>query len=155
NRLGVRDMTMAEILRGPDTIDGPATGVWEVVGKPEAGITPKFAIKDANGNVFMIKLDPANIPELASSTELISTKILHTAGSIVPEDFIASMDEKQLRIAPNARIKKMDGGTRKLTLSDVHAWLRNQAHQPDGTIRVLASRWVPGKVVGSFRFTGT
>ena len=42
-----------------------------------------------------------------------------------------------------------------MTLADVHNWLKHQPRQADGTIRVLASRWVPGKVVGSFRFTGT
>ena len=45
NRIGVRDMTIDEVLRGPDTIDGPAPGPWEVIGHPTAGITPKFAIQ--------------------------------------------------------------------------------------------------------------
>ena len=155
NRIGMREMSIAEVLRGPDTIDGPAAGPWQVIGRPEAGITPKFAIRDGNGNVFMIKLDPANIPELASSVELISTKIFHAIGYIVPEDFIASLDPKQLRVAPGARFKADSGRDRALTIDDVERWLKNQAHQPDGTIRVLASRWVPGTVVGSFRFTGT
>jgi hypothetical protein len=155
NRLGVRDMSIDEILRGPDTIDGPADGVWEVIGHPEAGITPKFAIRDRNGNVFLIKLDPASIPELASSVELIATKIFHAIGYIVPEDFIASLDPKQLRIGAGATIKSEKGGERPMTIADVQRWLKNQTHQADGTIRVLASRWVPGKVVGSFRFTGT
>ena len=89
NRIGVRDMTIDEVLRGPDTIDGPAPGPWEVIGHPTAGITPKFAIRDANGVMFMIKLDPASDPELASSVELIGTKIFHAIGYTVPEDFIA------------------------------------------------------------------
>jgi len=155
NRLGVRDMTIDEILRGPDTIDGPAPGTWEVVGKPVAGITPKFAIRDSNGVVFLIKLDPASIPELASSVELIATKIFHAIGYTVPEDFIASLDPRQLRVAKGARIKSTDGGERPMTIADVNQWLQHQPRQADGTIRVLASRWVPGKVVGSFRFTGT
>jgi len=155
NRIGVRDMTIDDVLRGPDTIDGPAPGPWEVIGHPTAGITPKFAIRDANGVVFMIKLDPVTIPELASSVELISTKIFHAIGYTVPEDYIAALDPRQLRVAENVRIKPENGRERKLTLADVNLWLRHQPRQADGTIRVLASRWVPGKVVGSFRFTGT
>jgi hypothetical protein len=155
NRLGVRDMTIDEVLQGPDTIDGPASGAWEVIGHPTAGITPKFAIRDANGNVFMIKLDPASIPELASSVELIATKIFHAIGYTVPEDFIAALDPQQLRVAKDVRIKSETGRERPMTLADVHNWLKHQPRQADGTIRVLASRWVPGKVVGSFRFTGT
>ena len=155
NRIGTRDMAIDEVLRGPDTIDGPAPGPWEVIGHPTAGITPKFAIRDANGVVFMIKLDPVGIPELASSVELISTKIFHAIGYTVPEDFIAALDPRQLRVGENVRIKSETGRERKLTLADVHLWLKHQDRQADGTIRVLASRWVPGKVVGSFRFTGT
>jgi len=145
NRIGVRNMTIDEVLRGPDTIDGPAPGPWEVIGKPKAGITPKFAIRDANGIVFLIKLDPASVPELASSVELIATKIFHAIGYTVPEDFIASMAPRQLRVGKDARFKS----------EDLEHLLKYQQRQADGTIRVLASRWVPGKVVGSFRFTGT
>ena len=155
NRLGIRDMTIDEVLRGPDTIDGPAPGPWEVIGHPTAGITPKFAIRDANGIVFMIKLDPADNPELASSVELIGTKIFHAIGYTVPEDFIAVLDPRQLIIGKDVRIKTEAGRERKLTIGDVNLWLKNQPRQADGTIRVLASRWVPGKVVGAFRFTGT
>ena len=145
NRIGVRNMTIDEVLRGPDTIDGPAPGPWEVIGKPAAGITPKFAIRDANGIVFLIKLDPASVPELASSVELIATKIFHAIGYTVPEDFIATMDPRELRVGKDARFKS----------EELEQLLKYQPRQADGTIRVLASRWVPGKVVGSFRFTGT
>ena len=155
NRIGVRNMTIEEVLRGPDTIDGPAPGPWEVIGKPTAGITPKFAIRDANGIVFLIKLDPTSVPELASSVELISTKIFHAAGYTVPEDFITSFDPQQLRISKDARLKARSGGERQMTIEDVRRLLKYQPRQADGTIRALASRWVPGKVVGSFRFTGT
>jgi len=155
NRIGVRDMTIDEVLRGPNTIDGPAPGPWEVIGRPTAGITPKFAIRDANGIVFLIKLDPASTPELASSVELIATKIFHAIGYTVPEDFIASLDPRQLRVGKGARMKSESGGERPMTIADLNHWLKHQPRQVDGTIRVLASRWVPGKVVGSFRFTGT
>lgn len=45
NRLGRGDMTIEELVRGPDTVEGPAPGVWQVTGRPSAGITPKFTIR--------------------------------------------------------------------------------------------------------------
>src|SRR5215813_4149639 len=33
NRIGVRDMSIAEVLEGPDTVDGPASGPWLVTGR--------------------------------------------------------------------------------------------------------------------------
>ena len=68
-------MTAAEVLRGPDTVDGPASGIWTVTGRPDAGLTPKFTIRDARGDTYLIKLDHPIFPELNSSTEIISTRI--------------------------------------------------------------------------------
>ena len=69
NRLGRRDMTIDEIVRGPNQVDGPAPGTWQVTGRPDSGITPKFTIRDARGDTYLIKLDPAAFPELPSSVE--------------------------------------------------------------------------------------
>jgi hypothetical protein len=155
NRLGLRDMTIDEVLHGAETIEGPAPGPWTVIGRPGSGITPKFTIKDANGVVFVVKLDPPEAPELASSVELIGTKIFHAIGYNVPEDFIASLDPAMLTIAPGTMFKAKDGVKRPLLMADVQRWLTRQPRQDDGTIRVLASRWVPGRVVGQFKYIGT
>src|SRR4029434_10862105 len=66
HRLGVRDMTVDEIVRGPRQGDGTTRAMWHVTGRPDAGITPKFTIKDARGDTYLIKLDPAKFPELPS-----------------------------------------------------------------------------------------
>src|SRR4029453_2625904 len=34
NRLGRHDMTIEEIVRGPNQVDGPAPGMWHVSGRP-------------------------------------------------------------------------------------------------------------------------
>jgi len=49
NRIGRREMSLEEILKGPNTTDGLAEEVWRVTGRPWAGITPKFTIKDSRG----------------------------------------------------------------------------------------------------------
>jgi hypothetical protein len=155
NRLGRFDMSVADVVRGPDRVDGPAAGTWQVTGRPDAGITPKFTIKDARGDTYLIKLDPAIAPELPSSVELISTKIFHAIGYHVPEDFIVTFDLSRLSIAPGAKLRTKTGGKRPIEQADVEAWLKDTPRARDGQIRALASRYVPGKVVGQFRFTGT
>ena len=42
----------------PNQVDGPAPGTWHVTGRPTPGITPKFTIRDARGDTYLIKLDP-------------------------------------------------------------------------------------------------
>ena len=155
NRLGVRDMTVADIVRGPSQVDGPAPGMWHVTGRPDAGITPKFTIRDARGDTYLIKLDPTKFPELPSSVEEISTKIFHAIGYHVPEDFIVAFDPSRLDVAPGATIKTESGKKRPIAMEDVREWLKNQPRTRKGLIRALASRYVPGRVVGQYRYTGT
>ncbi len=155
NRLGRYDMTIDEIVRGPDRVDGPAPGPWHVTGRPDAGITPKFTIKDARGDTYLIKLDPSRFPELPSSVELISTKIFHAIGYHVPEDFIVTFDIGRLDVAPGAKMRTANGDKRPIDMADVERWLKGTPRTSDGSIRALASRYVSGKVVGQFRYTGT
>jgi hypothetical protein len=155
NRIGQHPMSIADVVRGPESHGGPASGAWFVTGRPDAGITPKFTIRDSRGDTYMIKLDPSRFPELPSSVEVISTKIFHSIGYHVPDDVIVRFHPSQLDIAPDAKLRMASGDTRAIERADVERWLRDQPRAADGTIRALASRFVPGKVVGQFRFTGT
>jgi hypothetical protein len=47
------------------------------------------------------------------------------------------------------------GDRRSIEKADVETWLKGTPRRPDGTIRALASRYVPGTVVGQFRYSGT
>src|SRR5262245_54932674 len=123
NRLGRHGMTIEEVVRGPNQVDGPAPGIWHVTGRPDAGITPKFTIRDARGDTYLIKLDPAVNPELPSSVEVISTKIFHAIGYHVPEDFIVTFDMSRLDVAPGARIRTDSGAKRAIEQADVELWL--------------------------------
>jgi hypothetical protein len=91
-------MTIDEVVRGPNQVDGPAPGMWHVSGRPDSGITPKFTIRDARGDTHLIKPDPARF-RAASSVEVISTKIFHAIGYHVPEDFINTFDVRGRRRA--------------------------------------------------------
>jgi hypothetical protein len=154
NRIGLHDMTIEEVVRGPNQVDGPAPGTWHVSGRPDSGITPKFTIRDARGDTYLIKLGPANFPELPSSVEAISTKIFHAIGYQVPEDFIVTFDVSRLDVLPGAKIRTESGSKRPIQMADVEQWLKNTPRTANGSIRALASRYVPGKVVGQYRYTG-
>jgi hypothetical protein len=154
NRIGKRDMTIDDVLRGPNTIDGPAPGTWQVTGRPDAGITPKFTIRDARGDTYMIKLDPASNPELPSSVELIATKLFHAIGYYVPQDFIVRFTLDRLTVAPDALARNATGDRVPIEMADVERWLRKTPRRADGSIRALASLYVPGTVVGQFMYTG-
>ncbi len=150
NRIGRRVMTVAEVVRGPDTGNGPAPGVWEVTGRPSGGITPKFTIRDARGDTYVIKLDPPDFPELASSAEVISTKIFHAIGYHVPENYVVNFDPRRLEIASDASFH-----ARPIRRVDLEHWFKGQVRNANGTIRALASRYIRGTPVGPYRYYGT
>jgi hypothetical protein len=156
NRIGLGEMSLEEIVRGPDTVSGPAPGIWTVIGRPAGGITPKFTIRDARGDIYIFKLDPVHLPELPSSAEVISTKIFHALGYNVPQDFICYVDRSRLEVDPKAEWTDARGRKRPFTDNDLDHWLGKMARVgPEGTVRVLASRYIQGRPIGQYRYHGT
>ena len=88
NRIGQHDMTVDEVLRGPNQVDGPAPGEWLVTGRPSFRHHAQVQAFEMPAATPAIKLNPVSSPELPSSVELISTKLFHAIGYHVPQDFV-------------------------------------------------------------------
>ena len=126
-----------------------------MTGRPWTGITPKFTVKDARGHTYLLKLDPIVAPELPSSVEIICTKIFHAIGYWVPEDYLMDLESSRLQIAEGALFRTENGYKQPIQMVDVEHWLKDAPRKGDGTIRVVASRFIPGRVVGQYRYYGT
>lgn len=147
NRVGRHDLDPEELARGPDG-QGPPVPPWTVVGHPGAGMSPKFTIEDANGDQFIIKLDHQDWPELQSATEAIVTRFFHAFGYHVPENHVVEMQPEELWVGEEAEEEGIH-------VDDLRILLKDAPRGPDGAIRVLASRMLPGKPIGEFRYQGT
>lgn len=154
NRAGTRTLSIDELTRGPDRGTGPK-GRWTIIGRKSEGVTPGCMIRDEAGDVYWIKFDPRTNPEMASGAEVISTKLFHAFGYHVPENYLATLRRDQLVIAPGATMKDRDGREQPLRWRDVDDVLEMAAADADGNYRVLASRNLPGKPIGPFRYHGT
>ncbi|MGF1510394.1 MAG: hypothetical protein ACFB9M_12925 [Myxococcota bacterium] len=155
NRIGRRPMSVAEVARGPDDIEGPAPGLLEVLGGKLEGVSPGFVVQDAAGHRFLVKLDHPAHPELGSGAEIIATKVLHAAGYHVPQNFVVTFDLDDLRLSPDATTVGRYGTEIPLTEEVLQQILSNANPFPDGTIRALFSRLIEGQVIGSFAYEGT
>ncbi len=155
NRIGRRPIAVAEVAKGPDTGTGPAPGTWTILARKSEGVTPGFTIQDSRGEIYWIKFDPKSNPEMASGAEVISTKFFHAFGYHVPENYLATFRPEQLVIREGATMKDEDGRSRPLTRDDIDDILENAARGADGSYRVLASRNLPGRPVGPFRYYST
>lgn len=154
NRIGVGKLGLEDVVRGPNTGDGPAPGMLRVVGRPGAGITPKFTVEDSTGELYLIKVDPPRWPGLTSSVEYVSTKLFWAMGYHTPENYIYYLDPAQLVIDPTATWRDTAGYRRPLRQQEIDEWLYGQTTEADGTIRVLASKFLPGRPIGPFRLDG-
>src|SRR5215471_4222925 len=105
NRHGMVPMSLSELTTGPNTGTGPSTEQpWVIIQAKTEGVTPGFRIRDGRGDVYFIKFDPLDNPEMATAAEVISTKFFHAFGYNVPENYIAFFNRSQLRIDEKAKI---------------------------------------------------
>jgi len=156
NRIGLHPMTVDEVVRGPNKGSGPdMSSPWAIIRAKSQGITPGFTIRDGRGEVYFIKFDPLKYPQLATSTEVISTKFFYAFGYHVPENYLAFMRREQLKIDPKATITDQDGKKRPMTEADVNTILSKVPKRPDGSIQVVASLRLPGEPLGPFKYYGT
>lgn len=155
NRHGKRRLSLAELVRGPDSGDGPdPKGTWTVFKSKSQGLTPGFEVRDSKGDRYIIKLDPIGIPELSSAAEVIATKIFHAMGYNVAENYIVHF-KGEMVIAPGTTVEDRFGDEMPLTDWRFRRMIRRVPRLADGSIRVTASKYIPGAPIGPFRYHGT
>jgi len=154
NRITRREPTAEDIRIGPNTIAGPAPGPLTVVRGKVEGVTPGFEVEDRLGRRFLVKLDHPAYPALSSGAEIIATKLLHAAGYNVPENFVVRFELDRLSLSPSATTLGPYGRRVPLTADGLRDILSNANPYPDGRIRALFSRIIPGRPIGPFRYEG-
>jgi hypothetical protein len=156
NRHWKRRMSIAELQAGPGNQSAPSTqGTWTVVAAKTEGVTPGFTIRDAQGRRYVVKFDPLQFPEIATSADVVSSKFLYALGYHVPENYIIHFDPSQLEVSPEATITDAQGKKRGMSQRDLVEILLRVPREDDGRIRASASLYLTGKPLREFRFHGT
>ena len=155
NRILARPLSIADAVRGPLTGDGPAPGKWAVIGAKTEGDAPGFKIQDSAGVTWFLALDPKSNPEASTGAAVVAMRIFWALGYFQAEYHIGKLLPEQLTIQDEAKFTPASGKTRSMRLSDIAPVLARGARNPDGSYRVLASRLLPGKLLGGFKYYGT
>jgi hypothetical protein len=149
NRVGVRDVPIEELRERPGSIGSPeAHRPWTVVSSKVGGLTLGFIIKDARGEKFLLKFDPRGYPEAETGTQVIVGKLLWLFGYNVTDDYVVYLRKDDLVLAPDAAIKDGKGNSWPLDRDELDRRLDTVEVNEDGSIRALASHWLPGKPLG-------
>ncbi|MCA1587059.1 MAG: hypothetical protein LC791_20580, partial [Acidobacteria bacterium] len=156
NRIGRRDLSVPEIVKGPDNVERLDLEGWVVSGGKSSGVQPGFRMADRSGQLYQIEVDPPSNPELASGAEIIGTAVYHAIGYHVVDVYLAEIDRQTLVIAPDAMIRDpLNGRRRRLRRYDLDGVFARAARQDNGRYRVLVSRFASGTPLGNFRYYGT
>jgi hypothetical protein len=149
-------LTPQEVVTGPYTGKGPASGTWRIVRAKTEGITPGMTIQDSTGTIFFVKFDPPSNPEMATGAEVVTTPIFHALGYNVAENYLATLRREHLVIdAKTTLYRPITGDDTPMTEADLDDLLARAAQNSDGSYRVIASRMVEGKDLGPFRYYST
>jgi hypothetical protein len=156
NRIGVRELSEDELRAGPNRTPGPFDQLpWTITRGKSGGTAVGFVFEDATGAAFLLKFDEPDRPEMETAAHIIVHRILWACGYNVPEDYVGYVRRDELLLSAKAT-RKDDTGTKvPLTTEDLDRALARVAREPDGRIRVLASRMLPGKPIGPYAREGT
>ena len=71
NRIYSKALSVQEITRGPNTIDGPAPGKWTIIRAKSAGVAPGFTVRDETGEVWFLSFDPDGYPVAPTAADRV------------------------------------------------------------------------------------
>jgi hypothetical protein len=155
NRIGSREMPLAEIVRGPNASETIDFEDWPIVQEKGSGITPGYRVRDSEGRLYQIKFDPPSNPEMASAAEVIGASIYHAIGYNVVQGYAVDVDPARIVISPDATTVDLTGRKRRLRRDDIDRLLERAARLPNGRYRATISRFADGTPLGYFKYYGT
>jgi hypothetical protein len=127
---------------------------WTIISAKTEGVSPGFNIRDARGDIYLIKFDAPGYLGMASAAGVISGRILHAVGYNVPEDYVVTFRREELVLGPGVEFVPPLGPRRRMTEADVDAILHQVGQLSGGEWRALASKFLSGTPVGPFSWKG-
>ena len=144
NRNGLQPLSPAAIRRGPGPHPAPRDGqTWTVLGMKQGGMGLGLRVRDDAGDTFLLKFDPRGHDEVETGADVVAQRLLFAAGYNVPENDVVYVTRDRLLVEQPERAEEID------------ALLARAARELDGRYRALASRFIPGQVIGAITPLGT
>ena len=160
NRIGRTHPSREELLRGactPDEILKPeaaAPGSWVIDRGKTDGASLGFRVRTPNGGKYMFKDDAPGQPERATAASAVGAAIYHAVGYNTTCEQIAYFDRGLLHLNPGLTVTDNTGITRPFDEKALDRVLQ-EANRRGEQFRMQASAWLPGYLIGPFRYEGT
>ncbi|MEL7370672.1 MAG: hypothetical protein AAFN74_17265 [Myxococcota bacterium] len=158
NRIGMFEMTPEEAYQGACGDDPPLSAdqaPWTVTAAKPNGANPGFFIKAADGRRYLLKFDSPLQPTRATGSDVFGSKVYHAAGFWTPCNEVVFFRSDILKIDPEATAENALGQDVPITNADIDKVLSSAFRDKNGVLRASASRFVPGRPIGPFKYEGT
>jgi hypothetical protein len=160
NRLGKQKPSREALLQGAcrpeDLLDGEKAppGSWLIdQGKPN-GASPGFRIRVNGKDKFLLKTDSKEQPERPTAASAIGAAMYHAVGFNTSCEQIVYFDPKVLSLKPGLKATDNTGVTRAFDQKRLQ-WVLDQAVHRGSLVRMQASAWLPGFLIGPFQYEST
>lgn len=157
NRIGQFDLTPEEVAAaecGDIPTLNPDGGRWSVTGAKPDGANPGFIIEAPDGFRYLLKFDGKNQPLRATSADVVGSKLYWAIGYHSVCNEIVLFHPEILSIAPGAKTTTDLGDERPMTEADLEKVLQSAYRLKDRRLRASASRFVPGRPLGPYKYEG-
>lgn len=161
NRLGTREVTVPELRLGgcdPAQIIDPrsaADGTWIIEKGKTKGGSPGFRVTIPGKGQFQFKADDESQPEQSSAGSVIGEAAYHAAGYNTTCEQVVYFRPSLLKLMPGLKYRFGTYAEEKdFDQTELDRILRAAPHRAD-EVRMVASAWLPGRLLGPFRFVGT
>lgn len=159
-KLGKAPMTLEEFGRGacePALIldpDSAQDGSWLIdQGKPN-GASPGFRVRVPGKGKFMFKTDSKAQPERPSAASVIGAATYHATGFFTSCEQIIYLKPSLLKLKPGLKSADNSGIEKPFDEAALKHVL-DQTTKKGDLVRIQASAWLPGQLIGPFRYAGT
>jgi len=159
NRIGVNPLTIEELMRGacdPKLIlddENAQNATWIIdQGKPN-GASPGFRVNLPVQGKYMFKADSKEQPERPSAASVIGAAAYNAVGFFTSCEQIVYFKPSALKLTLGLRYENNSGIERNFDQAALNAVLDETAKNGD-RVRMQASAWLPGRLLGPFRYDG-
>jgi hypothetical protein len=160
NRIGAHPMSVEDVVRGacsPALILDPETsadGTWLIDHGKDNGSSPGFRVKIPGKGKYLLKGELPAQPERPSAASAIGAAVYNDVGFNTSCEQVVYFRPSLLKLSPGLTHKGNFGGTEPFDQKVVDKILSDSPHRGD-LVRMQASAWLPGYLIGPFGYTGT
>ena len=157
NRMGTVPYGVEDVTRGycDKELDAESAtdGSWPIdQGKPN-GANPGFRVKVPGPGKFMLKTDPAGEGERATGATSIASRMYYALGWWAPCDSVVYLKPSYLKLTPGLKVTDNSGVTKNFDEAMLKKILDGAQHRGE-LVRMVASKWLPGRTLGPFTYSG-